>query len=389
MMFNGKRDRDKAKVFDTLRRAGPDGLMLLDDDEFFDYAQSFLLKKARTSLSFNPTIRWNLDNYVDGQCKLLFRFTHYDLLLLRRFFFGPNNCVVKTSERDSFDSLYGLCLFLRVISGTDKYSTLAPEFGKTFGPFSRIFHRMLQIVTDIVVPLMQLDVEDIKQNADLFIDAIQRVTDVATGTWGWADGSVVGIGMSTPAFEQRKKFFNGHKSKLGLNYGAILKPNGHVAYCTDAYPGSYHDSRVFVKSGILPKLRELHEWRVNQGHPEGMCIWADKGYGKSPGLKRTMKENERDTSPNQAGISDLMAEARTEIEHHFAIVKNNFDILQAQFAMTLKKRRIARVFLVAIFFVNCLVSAEGGSQVSDKFAMAPPSLPEYLRYCDQILSALQ
>jgi hypothetical protein len=83
------------------------------------------------------------------------------------------------------------------------------------------------------------------------------------------------------------------------------------------------------------------------------------------------------TSEEEKRINVLMNSFRTEVEHSFAVVSNNFSFTNLSRMQKLNLGNTIREYTISVLFCNIL-NCFRPNQVSQRFDMNPPSITEYL-----------
>lgn len=73
-----------------------------------------------------------------------------------------------------------------------------------------------------------------------------------------------------------------------------------------------------------------------------------------------------------------MLKVRIEVEHGFAFVTNNWQLLGARGKLRVFQSPVGRYYRVGVLLMNTLTCLQP-NQVSQYFDCAPPSLEEYFR----------
>jgi hypothetical protein len=379
--WNGHEDRQRALLFETLRKTplGWECLMEMDDDEFFDNAVAWVRSKQRRFELVVPH-DWSLDEMDDGFLRNACRFQGRKIEVLARWFLGER---LVTKEQDNVPATMGMYLFLRLMATGNRVADVAREVRKHPSTTTRIFHAVYERFLVVAKRVfMNFDEQYIKDNWNLFTSSIEAVSGYHSGVYGFLDGTLVYIPIpSKLSHEGRRSLFGRKKANAGINYQVLVLPTGIAFYISRPFIGSRHDSRAFTECGVYPNIRRVYEWGA-QTNNAPLSIYADRGYGRAVGLMRAAKDPERAREPQLANFHSAMHTCRSEIEHFIGHAKTNFDILGV-FRKLKPRNGAVNHFYVAMLLYNFMTCADGSNQVTDKFQTSPPTFHDYLRYVFQ------
>ena len=113
----------------------------------------------------------------------------------------------------------------------------------------------------------------------------------------------------------------------------------------------------------------------------GLSIFGDSAYPSRAGLQAAFKSPQEAGDPGRIKYGDAMSTARGEVEHYFAQVMNQWRGLSMYPGLMPAKQNVGEYVFCAVFLSNCATCANGGSQISDRFSLPPPTLLEYISYC--------
>jgi len=352
---------------------------LVDDDDDLDLAMECFIRRAILHAPpVVPQLRFDITSFSPASARLLFRFEPQNILRLADFLLG--RAPLKTSQRDRYRPAEGLCILLRVLASPCRLVDLVAEFGRQFGSISRILSDVAYCVAQQAKRFLSgIDVSSVRQNAEDWTNAVENVTGVETGLWGFLDGKF----FFTGAPVQSGVAFYTYKKRYALKFQVLMSADGLAHSVSGPYLGTWHDWRVCLDSGILPALARIAQWgaQANPNDQLTLSVGADSAYSPRAGLMTLKKQLQLDHDPSLVGLNDALQAARTEIEHFFALVTNTWPTLRCQDKMRLLQRSVPSLVWIGVFLTNCCTCANGGNQISDRFNATVPVLPAYLQEC--------
>ncbi|XP_077492280.1 uncharacterized protein LOC144103438 [Amblyomma americanum] len=262
-----------------------------------------------------------------------------------------------------------LCLTLRRLAYPNRWCDLEEIFGRHSSVMSsaanimlsHILHNFDHLLSDCNNHLW-LSPPSLRS----FARAVQSKGAPLPNCWAFVDGTARAI--CRPKRNQ-KLYFSGHKRMHMVKYQSLMCPNGIVCQLDGHYPGSYHDARIFRESGLYSKLKRIVA-------NERLVIYGDPAYPLRPLLMKPYGGCRR--TPTQDAFNCGMSKVRQAVEWGFGKVVAEFAFLDFKKNQKLLWQQIEKMYKVATIFANCH-TAMYGSQVSDYFHLAPPSLREYLK----------
>lgn len=135
--------------------------------------------------------------------------------------------------------------------------------------------------------------------------------------------------------------------------------------------GPKHDASCFRESG-------LHTETLRIWMNFGVRCYGDAAFPRSDGLWTNYKRGQ--ITEQQAESQARIQEARAEVEHFFSVTTNNWKLLSNSLELKIGSRFVSNFLFAAVFLTNCL-NCCWPNQISQKFAVAPPSVAQYLLYC--------
>lgn len=329
-----------------------------------------------------PHIPFNLDDIPPQTALRWFRFEHANIRLLAANLLPEG--LLHTPERDQFEAVEGLCLVLRILASPESLHHLVSTFSRAQGVLSRITKMVTSLLHGQVRRfLTHLDQAWLLENGEMLTEAAKNVAKIDAAVWGFVDGKTYFIGRVTRNLEA---FFNGHKQNTCIKFETVVSVQGLAHRLSGPANGVDHDARVIVEHGLLRELALL-DAAAQERNPEdnlGLNVIADSAYPQNePGLLVCARDAQVANDDDLSRFRDHIAEARSEVEHFFALLTNQWRTLRCKEKMAIFQRPVIAFVSISIFLTNAVTCAQGGNQISDKFCCPPPCLAEYLAYCEE------
>lgn len=131
-------------------------------------------------------------------------------------------------------------------------------------------------------------------------------------------------------------------------------------------PGSFNDLNILDYS----RLNEIMERHCRNYYLYGDAAYISRG-------SKFMTAFTPPSSDQEKSINLLMNSYRTEVEHSFAVVSNNFSFPDFSRAQKINLTNIIMEYTVCILFCN-IINCYSPNQRSQRFNMVPPSIRNYL-----------
>lgn len=183
---------------------------------------------------------------------------------------------------------------------------------------------------------------------------------------GFIDGKLYPVARPTRG---QQAVYSGHKRIHGLKVQGIVFPNGIQPYPFMCL-GSRHDGYGLRASRILDILRACCQ-RLGVDYR----LFGDSAYPLSRYLLRMHKGNM--TLPQQAFNSDMGPE-RVSVEWGFAAIVGQWPLLDFRKKLQILRAPVGLYLNVGNVLTNMRTCVDGGSEVSRRFGMDPPSLSAYM-----------
>lgn len=374
--WNGAEDANLLRIARVLEEHAPRELLRFPS--LLDVLMRWYERRAPLRI---PRGIFNLDNYSVSGALNRFRFDHRAIRQLAQFLLPEGTC--HTSHGDTFSNETGLCLTLRILARGCALADLIGEFYRSVPWLSRVFNCVLvRIAPDITTFLRGIDEHYLQSGVmEELLGGITDAIGLETGVYGFVDGTHKFL--CNLATSSANGAMMGRKKAPSLNFQALLFGNGLVHSLSLPEAGARHDSYCFHKWGVAAAFARMFRWGRRNNPIEGMgvSVYTDSAYARSSGVIPCAKQPELIANPDYVRFHECLRFGRSEIEHYFSVVSNNFRIFRMRDSMTASKRRVILFYPLAVFFANCMTCANGSNQVSLKFGMNPPSLADYLLYC--------
>lgn len=290
-----------------------------------------------------------------------------------------------TAERDKFTILEGLCILLRRLVFPCRWMDVVWLFGRSASSLSRIFHYMLQFITENYNHLFAFNVHRFRHRLSFWSQVVRaQCPNAYMYVALFLDGTMrpmcrpgpcmsdlpVGISRS----DVQRAQYDGRKKRHGFKYHTVIAPNGLCVHGYGPVDGRRHDTTIVRESGLWDSHFDLTG-------VDGIdyMIYADSAYA----VTRNMLTPYRNVRPGsvEAALNTTMARARTVAsENMYGLVTNTFqtiDFIRWQRAFWTSP---SKQYLCAIFFYNVMLCLRGYNKVSSFFNCdgEVPTLLEYL-----------
>jgi hypothetical protein len=318
--------------------------------------------KKRTFCPKNP-----LQELDDKQFQLLFRFGKADIPRLVHAFALPDRFVDKVSRVTCSGELGLLVLLFRLHYPT-KLVLCEVQFGMELTVCSRIFNSVLDHMYCKFGNKLKFEQQLIMNNLDSYAKAIRdKCGNALDSCFGFIDGTVHPI--CRPVKFQRS-VWSGHKRVHGLKFQSVILPDGMFGSLFGPVEGRRHDATLLKESGLVAMLND-------SPFLQGFYLFGDMGYTNNRWILSPVKGINLDG--DQSKWNKLCRHVRIVVEWSFGNLQNKWSHLMFKPSMRVFLVPTAKMYLVAGFLCNvhnCLHH----NQVSQYFALKPPSLEEYVKY---------
>ncbi|KAF0731430.1 hypothetical protein Ae201684P_007059 [Aphanomyces euteiches] len=197
------------------------------------------------------------------------------------------------------------------------------------------------------------------------MESIARESGVDTTCAAFIDGTVRPI--CRPVRFQRQAY-TGHKRVHSLKFQIVTLANGLIMAIYGPVERRRHDIVLLRSSDIGAK------WQACA--PPGMFIYGDPAYPLRDWLSSPYKGS-KITAP-QSRFNSKMSSVRVSVEWCFGEVLRYWAFLDFMKNLKVFLSPVAKLYLIGVFFTNCLNCARQGNQTSRFFHLMPPPLKRYL-----------
>lgn len=148
-----------------------------------------------------------------------------------------------------------LCVVCARLAFPGRWSTLESLFGRSRAWLSTVFNDTVLFLYRTFLEALEWHPQLTYERMDVYSKAIQNVGGVE-GIWGFVDGTFRPH-MRPIRQDDQRVVFSGHKRLHGINYQAIVTPDGIVSSLTGPWPGSVSDWTMWKRSGVEQRLRQV------------------------------------------------------------------------------------------------------------------------------------
>ncbi|KAK9357149.1 hypothetical protein V1504DRAFT_465543 [Lipomyces starkeyi] len=173
-----------------------------------------------------PSIRFSLDNMLDEDVKLKFRFTKLQLMIVAEELLLPEFIITKC--RRKAHKIEALCLLLRRLAYPNRLYDLVRLFGRSRSAMSELIWTTALHIYNRFKHLLYWD--DVRLNENfrrICANAIHRKGAALDNCLGFIDGTARPICRLTL---HQREVYNGHKRTHALKYQSIVTPDGLIIH---------------------------------------------------------------------------------------------------------------------------------------------------------------
>ena len=326
-----------------------------------------------------------------------FRFTLPDLHRIYACFQWPENGFSMPGERPTHSTSFeAFLIVMHRLANPGKWASST----KIFGPhkmchlssmLTQCMACMLQQKSHLITNLPEYYTNP--ANLRKFASAVYKKTGLLHNIVAFIDGTCKRI--CRPKYFQRA-FFSGHKRYHCLKFQHLLFPDGIIGHQYGPIEGRHSDSWLFNASNMetLLKTRFRSPYgpvhvpppgsgvpppHVHDGHVQ-YAIFADSGYARMGNYVHTPYRRAH-PPPTEAEktFNKAMSRARVAIEWSFGKIVNIFAFLSYWRQLKIWLVPVGQYYQLATLMANCHTCLYG-SQTTQHFEVAPPSLEEYLHW---------
>lgn len=265
-------------------------------------------------------------------------------------------------QRTVASGLEGLLILLRRLAYPNRLCELSKEFNRLDTELSLIINTVLEDIYERFAGKLASLPQD-------WIDLARFATAVTVkgcpllNCWGFIDGTCMAI--CRPSVGQRS-CYSGHKRQHCLKFQSVMTPCGLIAHFFGPIEGSRHDAYMLAESGLLNLL-------TRQGF-QNFCLYGDPAY---PVLPQLLAPYRGETNEDEANFNKSMSRLRQCVEWGFGSITTNFAFLDFKKNLKLYLQPVSKYYMIGVLLMNCHTCLYG-SQTSEYFDCAPPSIERYL-----------
>ena len=209
--------------------------------------------------------------------------------------------------------------------------------------------------------------------------AIEQVAGLP-GIWGFVDGTM--RPFCCPGIDQQV-YYSGYKKAHTFKFQSIVTPDGLLSSLVGPYPGPIGDWIIWRNCEIGDLLHTL----FNENHvgvEERLYVYGDSAYAPAFGVMGPfIPQVNRPLTIAEEAANVVMSGERIVVEWGFGRVVNYWSLNAYKSGLKLGLSPIAAYYMVGVLLSNILLCVSGGSQVSEKYNLPPPTLDEYLYIEDE------
>ena len=372
-----------------------------------------------------PGHRLDFQNLDGMQAEYLFRFGVEDLQRLIVHLRFP--LVMRTSQRDRYLSIEGLCIVLRRLVYPIRYVDMVHLFGRSREAMSRIHRHTMAWIHNRWSHLAEFDPDRVsvcvifksmytwillnafinvlfvcahacyRWHIDLSICACVFLIQMAHRFEEWSsdvrnvvpdtfrhvclfiDGTVRQTCRPCPhpsrrpdgvtQYEIQRAQYSNHKHYHGFKAHAVIAPNGMVVHYFGPVDGRRHDSYLLHESGVFNRLTGLTR------HGIDYQMYGDSAYPMHRNLLSPIPRIHAPTGSIGAELNRRMSVVRTcTSEWWYQITTNTFQALDFPRWQRMWLTVPALQYSVGMILVNCRTCLQGGNRITHFFNSQPTDI---------------
>jgi hypothetical protein len=278
--------------------------------------------------------------------------------------------LVEYRDRNSVDPTTALCIVCARLSSPAKWYPIVDIFGRSIAWLSKVFN-------DTVLFLAAAFSSSIRWHHQLqsydrlleFTRGIEGVCGVQQ-IWGFVDGTFRGCRRPTDNSEQRL-VYSGHKRLHGMNWQAIVTPDGLISSLVGPFAGSVNDWAIWRRSGCEEVLRTTFQDK------DILYIYGDPAYSNAYGISCPFEhpQGRRFLPQEKRDFNQALSSVRIAVEQAFGDIQVQWTYTAFAKGLTAGKQPIAAYFTVAVLLTNCYTCIR---RQKTRFSVLPPDIEDYL-----------
>jgi len=186
---------------------------------------------------------------------------------------------------------------------------------------------------------------------------------------GWCDGTFIPV--ARPSRNQRASYC-GHRGCHCIKSQVLGYPCGLVT-AFGPFPGPTHDSSAAQQLQLDQMMVEHCSFE-----DRSFVIFLDQAYGLGQATITPFRGRGRQLTADEHEFNRLCSQDRVSVEHLIGLIKNTWPSLTVLSRMALHRSPVAIFWFNAVLLTNLRTILRGGNQVSERYAISPPTIDEYL-----------
>jgi DDE superfamily endonuclease len=280
---------------------------------------------------------------------------------------------VEYRYRLQVDATTALCVVCARLSTPGKWYPICDLFGRSRSWLSTVFN-------DTVLFLAATFVESLNWHPQIsdysrlkaFSRGVHRVGGVK-GVWGFIDGTFRGHRRPGGDDEAQRLVYSGHKKQHGVNYQAIVTPDGLISSLTGPWAGPVNDWAMFKRSGCEEAIRSVMAGR------ETLYIYGDPAYSASFGVACPFEhpKGRRYLGAKEQAFNRALSSVRIAVEQAFGNIQVQWTYTAFSKGLSAGQQPVAAYFYSAVLLLNCYICLR---RRTGRFLVKPPRIENYLAY---------
>jgi len=268
-----------------------------------------------------------------------------------------------------------LCVLLARLSFPGRWSVCVDIFGRSRGWLSTVFNDTCLFLARRFDSLLEWHPQLRYRRMEAMAAAVKGQGG-GDCIWGFVDGTFRGFCRPTGQ-EDQQYVYSGHKKAHGLQWQAIVTPDGLISSLIGPYRGAENDWEMWKDSGCEDRLRGV--MAEEPGSPI-LYVYGDPAYHEAYGVLCPWKDRRgrRWLAPEMRAFNRRLSSVRIAVENAFGQVQQSWTYTAYSKALKMKWQPLGTYFLVAALLTNCLTCLRGNS-ISSRFGLPPPSVEVYLQ----------
>jgi DDE superfamily endonuclease len=277
---------------------------------------------------------------------------------------------VEYRNRQIVDPTTALCVVCARLSYPGRWIQLADLFGRSPTWLSIIFNDIITFLSIRFKDHLRWH-RQITQYSRLleFSEAVEQLNTIQ-GIWGFVDGTFKGHCRPT-GYTNQRIVYSGHKRAHGMNWQAIVTPDGLISSLVGPYSGANNDWSMWQRSGCEAEIRS-----VCTGHPT-LYIYGDPAYRASFGVMCPFEhpKGRHYLTPEKQAFNKALAQVRISVENAFGSLHNKWTYTAFSGGLVAGLQPVAAQFTTAVLLANCYICLR---RPENRFLISPITIEEYL-----------